>query len=151
MSAKTKIVVLKTKELIYTAIFIVLGILLILLFVNMFSGGKAKETAALPSTADSADVVYVPGVYRQVLPLGSSSVEISVTVDSERINSIDFVDLPEEIATMYPLLESTMNNLSSQIVSDQTLEVSFQTQAQYTSQALLNAISSAVSQAAIAP
>ena len=37
MSSKTKIIVLKSKELIYTGIFIVLGILLILLLWYMFS------------------------------------------------------------------------------------------------------------------
>ena len=37
MSSKTKIVVLKSKELIYTAIFVVLGILLISLLIYMFS------------------------------------------------------------------------------------------------------------------
>ena len=141
MSAKTKIVVLKTKELIYTAIFLVLGILLILLFVNMFSGGNAKTTSALPAAEDSP---YVPGVYRTSLPLGEASVEIAVTVDSDRISSVEFVSLPEETATMYPLLESSLDSLSGQIVSEQTLEVSYTTQTQYTSQALLSAIESAV-------
>ena len=36
MSAKTKIVVLQMKEVIYTAIFAVLGVLLIILFIYMF-------------------------------------------------------------------------------------------------------------------
>ena len=37
MSSKTKIVVLRMKELIYTGIFVALGILLILLLVYMLS------------------------------------------------------------------------------------------------------------------
>lgn len=141
MSAKTKIVVLKTKELIYTAIFLVLGILLILLFVNMFSGNKAKTTSAVPSAEASS---YIPGVYCTSLPLGDHSVEIAVTIDSDRICAVDFVNLPEETATMYPLLETAMNSLSDQIVSEQSLEVSYTTQTQYTSQALLSAIQSAI-------
>lgn len=49
MSSKTKIVVLHMKELIYTAIFAVLGILLILLLIFMFlpddnTDGKTEET-----------------------------------------------------------------------------------------------------------
>ena len=36
MSSKTKIVVLRMKEIIYTAIFLILGILLISLFLFMF-------------------------------------------------------------------------------------------------------------------
>ena len=56
MSSKTKIVVLRMKELIYTAIFVGLGILLIILLVYMFSskGGKQKDSAAPTS--------YIPGV-----------------------------------------------------------------------------------------
>ena len=49
MSSKTKIVVLKARELIYTGIFILLGILLILLLIFMFvpshKSKKAKETS----------------------------------------------------------------------------------------------------------
>lgn len=40
MSAKTKIVVLRMKELIYTGIFVALGILLIILLIIMFLPGK---------------------------------------------------------------------------------------------------------------
>ena len=45
MSSKTKIVVLKARELIYTGIFILLGILLILLLIFMFvPSHKSKKT-----------------------------------------------------------------------------------------------------------
>ena len=45
MSSKTKIVVLKSKELIYTAIFVILGILLVSLLIYMFSpsNGSRKD------------------------------------------------------------------------------------------------------------
>jgi len=43
MSSKTKIVVLKSKELIYTGIFVILGIMLILLLFYMFSPGADKS------------------------------------------------------------------------------------------------------------
>ena len=44
MSAKTKIVVLHMKELIYTGFFAVLGVLLVLLLILMFLPGKDKKT-----------------------------------------------------------------------------------------------------------
>ncbi len=63
MSSKTKIVVLKARELIYTGIFILLGILLILLLIFMFvpshKSKKAKETSG-----------YTQGVYSSPLKLG---------------------------------------------------------------------------------
>lgn len=46
MSNNPHIVVFKLKELIYTGIFVVLGILLIILFINMFKSDKKKPSAS---------------------------------------------------------------------------------------------------------
>ncbi len=46
MSAKTKIVVLRMKELIYTGIFVALGILLIILLIIMFLPGKDTPSSS---------------------------------------------------------------------------------------------------------
>ena len=51
MSSRTKIVVLRMKEIIYTAIFIGLGILLITLLFIMF--GPGKDTSCLLYTSYS--------------------------------------------------------------------------------------------------
>ena len=72
MESKTKIVVLRTKELIYTGIFLVLGIILILVLIFMFTQGKTKETIASATT-------YIPGVYSSPITLGSSSFNVEVT------------------------------------------------------------------------
>ena len=60
MSSKTKIVVLRMKELIYTGIFVALGILLILLLVYMFA--PRKEAKEAPDATDATDtpIQYVP-------------------------------------------------------------------------------------------
>ena len=58
MSAKTKIIVLRMKELIYTGIFIALGLLLIILLIVVFSP-KKREEAASPTQ----EPTYVPGIY----------------------------------------------------------------------------------------
>ena len=73
MSSRTKIVVLRMKEIIYTAIFIGLGILLITLLFIMFGPGKdTSETASAPAAA------YVPGVYSASIVLGSQNVKLSL-------------------------------------------------------------------------
>lgn len=46
MSNNPHIVVFKLKELIYTGIFVVLGILLVVLFINMFKSDKKKPSAS---------------------------------------------------------------------------------------------------------
>ena len=77
MSSKTKIVVLRMKEIIYTAIFIGLGLLLIALLLIMFRPGRKTQSASSPA---AAGIHYLPGMYSSTLTLGSQAVNVEVTV-----------------------------------------------------------------------
>ena len=142
MSAKTRIWVFHMKELIYTAVFIVLGIFLLLLMIFMFSGSPEQEAAAeVPSR-------YTAGVYTASMILGGNSVEIAVTVDEDYISSIEFRQLDETVSAMYPLMEPSLESLSEQICASQSLEnISYSEDSQYTSLMLLSAIQTALSTA----
>ena len=77
MSAKTKIWVFHMKELVYTAVFIGLGIVFLILMIFMFASDRKQETAAeIPSR-------YTAGVYTASMTLGGNPVEIAVTVDED--------------------------------------------------------------------
>lgn len=142
MSSKTKIVVLRMKEIIYTAIFIGLGIFLIGLFIIMF---RSKDETA-PTWTESS--IYTPGVYTSSLKLGSEQVNVQVTVDSDRINSVSIVPLSESIATMYPLMQPAMDDLAQQIVTSQSLDnLSYPSETRYTSEALIFAVEKALDKA----
>ena len=144
MSSKTKIVVLRMKEIIYTAIFIGLGILLVTLFMFMF---RPKKEAA-PTMAES--VSYLPGVYTASLVLGSQNVNIEVAVDADHINSITLQPLSDSVTTMYPLMAPAVSRLAAQICETQSLEnITYTDGAQYTSNALMGAIKSALHKAEI--
>ena len=54
MSSKTKIVVLHMKELVYTGIFLLLGIVLILLLLSMFTPDETKTPAPQKSIKQEA-------------------------------------------------------------------------------------------------
>lgn len=142
MSAKTRIWVFHMKELIYTAVFIVLGIFLLLLMIFMFSGSPEQEAAAeVPSR-------YTAGIYTASMILGGNSVEIAVTVDEDYISSIEFRQLDETVSAMYPLMEPSLESLSEQICASQSLEnISYSEDSQYTSLMLLSAIQTALSKA----
>lgn len=142
MSAKTRIWVFHMKELIYTAVFIVLGIFLLLLMIFMFSGSPEQEVSAeIPSR-------YTAGVYTASMILGGNSVEIAVTVDEDYISSIEFRQLDETVSAMYPLMEPSLESLSEQICTSQSLEnISYSEDSQYTSLMLLSAIQTALSKA----
>ena len=98
MSAKTKIVVLHMKELIYTAIFVGLGILLVVLLLFMFLPKKEKDKSV-------ETMKYVAGVYTSSILFHDSTLDVQVIVDENRINSISLVNLNETVTTMYPLVE----------------------------------------------
>ena len=144
MSAKTKIVVLRMKEIIYTALIIGLALFLIVLFLFMFRSGK-DETS--PST-EAAPTVYTPGMYSASIRLGNQNANVEVTVDTNKITSVSLVPLTESIETMYPLMQPAMETLASQIINLQSLEgLEYSAGSQYTSMALVNAVKTALSKA----
>ncbi len=158
MNSKTKIVVLRMKELIYTGIFVLLGILLILLLVTMFAPGKKDTgktgtgTETQPENMHTGEAVqtelYRPGVYTSSIMLGGNAIDLEVTVEKDYIASIRLVNLSETVATMYPLMEPALENLTSQIYSSQSLEnITYPEENQYTSLVILDAIESAVAKA----
>ena len=143
MSSKTKIVVLHMKEIVYTAIFAVLAIVLIILLVVMFRP-KHQETSAEVEK-------YVPGTYTSTVTLNNTALEVEVTVDESHINSIRFSNLDETVATMYPLIQPAIEDLAEQVYDKQTVnDIELSEESPYTSQVLLNAISNALEKATAA-
>ena len=94
MSSRTKIVVLHMKEIIYTAIFAALALLVIVLLIFMFGTGK-KDSAV------KNEKQYTPGTYTSTLTLNNTNLEVEVSVDAYKINSISFSNLDETVTTMF--------------------------------------------------
>ena len=141
MSGKTKIVVLRTKEIIYTGLFAVLGIVLIILLIYMF---QPKNSGSEEKNA------YVPGVYHSAMELGENTVDIEVMVDENRIHSIDMNYTSESVATMYPLMEPALETLTMQICEKQSLEdITYSEENRYTSMLLLDTIEQALEKAKV--
>lgn len=142
MSSKTKIIVLHMKEVIYTAVFLVLAILLGVILFFMFGPGKSMKTSS-----DAAST-YLPGVYRSSVQLNDNTFDVEVTVDPDKITSIQLVNLSESTAAMFPLMEPALEELASQIYTSQSLEdLQYQNDQKYTSLVLLSAIEDAVKKA----
>lgn len=137
MSSKTKIIVLHMKEIIYTAVFAALAIVLILLLLFMFLPDRKG------SGADEEK--YVPGVYTSTVSLNNTALEVEVTVDESHINSIRFSNLDEAVATMYPLIQPEIENIAEQVYESQSLEdIELSAENPYTSQVIVNAIEEAL-------
>ncbi len=135
MSSRTKIVVLHMKEIIYTAIFALLGIILIIVLAIMF----------FPKEPNTSKQQYIPGIYTSSVRLNNTDFEIEVLVDSSHINAIRFTNLDESVETMYPLMQPTIEYIANQIYDKQSLEnVKYSSESPYTSQLILNAIDDAL-------
>ena len=141
MSAKTKIVVLHTKEVIYTVLFVVLAIVLAVLLFLMF--GKDKKTTSF----SGSPAKYHAGIYKSPITLDNNTFDVEVTVEHE-ITSISMTNLSEATTAMYPLMEPALESLANQIYATQsTKDLTYAEENKYTSMLLLDAINSALDKA----
>lgn len=157
MSAKTKIVVLHMKELIYTGIFAVLGILFVVLLIMMFLPDREEneETPSPPDTENSGEAVttgsgtlYIPGIYTTELVLGGQTINVEVIASHDAITSIRLVNVDEAVTTMYPLLQPTLDSICEQVYANQSLEgITYTADSKYTSLVLLEAIKNSMEKA----
>ena len=161
MSSKTKIFVLKSRNLIWTAVIVVIVILLAVLLASALHLDK-NQSRSFPKdmTASSAIVSsqsfsdtesftlsgsYIPGRYAASVVLGGDTVDIVVCVDKNHINSIRAHNLAQSVATLYPLVPSVLQSLESQILSSQSLQgVTYSDSSQYTASLLIDAITRAL-------
>ncbi len=143
MGKGTKIVVLRAKELIYTGIFVGLAILLIFLIILMLNTKKRDD---IPTEETSSS--YVAGVYKTSIMLNQTPIDVTVTVDSDHINSIEFVNLSDSITTMYPLLQPALDNIAAQVCEKQsTKDITYPEESRYTSTLLIEAINESLEKA----
>ena len=147
MTSRTKIIVLRLKELIYTGIFAFFGIILLVLLIAMFLPDKNNNTTPSDTPAPSG-TTYIPGIYSTALNLGEHAIDVEVIVDGSYINSIRLVNLSDAVTTMYPLLQPTFDSLAAQIYEAQSLEgVTYTDDSKYTCLVLLQAIEASLSKA----
>jgi ABC-type Na+ efflux pump permease subunit len=141
--AKTKIVVIQLKEIIYTVIFAALGILLILLLIFMFRGGKDKESA-------SGKDLYTPGKYTTSISLGDMDFNLEVVVDKDHINAVNIQNTDEAITTMFPLVKPSLEAITAQIYDEVPIEqLEIEEDKQFTEQLLIDGIQAALAQAKV--
>ena len=109
----------------------------------MFRTEKASEKRTSISTER-----YTAGVYSSPVTLGDTVVDVTVTVDPDRIKAIDLNNLSETTSTMYPLIRPAVEELEAQILEKQsTKDITWEATGKYTAGILLNAIEKALDRA----
>lgn len=157
MSGKTKIFVLHMKEVIYTGIFIFLGLIFLVLLAIMFlpkttavdSSMETMESIETSSGQSPVTSEYTPGIYTATLEVSGSNLEMQVIVEQTGITDVSFTHLDETIETMYPLFTPVLENISSQLKSGIALsDITYEDSQKYTATILLDTIETILEQAA---
>ena len=147
MNSKTKIVVLRLKEVLLTGLFVLLGIILVVVLVVSFLP-KKKETSQPANAVAENTLSYIPGTYSTSLILNDMTANIEVIVDENYISSVRFVELNETLKTKYPLLEPALSDIASQLIETQSMEnIVYSDDMRYTATLLIGAIESALDEA----
>ena len=140
---KTRIVVIRMKEIIYTSIFIGIGILLIILLVFVLKPKTEKQN-------DQTSAIFNAGVYTSTLSLNNTALNLEVTIDPDRITSIRLINIDDTVTTMFPLLKPALSDLESQIIEKQgTADIKMSDDSRYTQTLLLNEIDAIINEASI--
>lgn len=155
MNSKTKIVVIHMKELLIGAV-IAVAVIILLIFTIVALSSKSKSDKVngpvSSKTTSSTNIknTYNPGVYTTSVSLNGNPVDIQVTVDKEKINSIELVNVSEAVTTMYPLIQDSFNELTASVIENNSVEnVTYESDNKYTSTMFLNAIQTALEKAVI--
>lgn len=129
----SKIFVVKLKDVIKTAVFAILGIVIIAAIIAFFSGSNKSA--------------YNEGTYNSEIILYGNPVELSVTVGKNEIESISLEQLNETQSVFYPTFSSCIDEISQQVIELQSTDIELGKDYEITGSILLNAIDNALEQA----
>lgn len=158
MSGKTKILVLHMKEVIYTGIFLFLGIIFLILLAIMFLPRKthvdssSSNTEVTTETGTGQELTpqgYTPGIYTATLQVSGNNLEMQVIIEQSGITDVSFTHLDEAVETMYPLFTPVLGSISDQLKSGVALDdIAYEDSQKYTAAILLETIKQVLTKAA---
>ena len=145
--SKTKIVVIQMKEIIYTALFLGAGIILIIMLILLFRPSDSSDTTSVESAETAA--IYNAGTYTSQLSLNNTALNLEVIVDKDRIKSVRLINIDDSVTTMFPLLEPSLKEIETQLIEEQNIDaVKISDSSRYTQTLLIDAIAAVLDKAA---
>lgn len=134
----TKFVVVKMRELLKTAVFAVLGVIILVGLITFFLRmGSGEDTGQ-----------YKDGTYEAAVQLGTEQAVVSVEINGGRIAQVQMQEMAESVAVMYPMVENTMDEIAAQVIQNQSAaQVDVSSQQTYSAQVLLDAVAQCLAQA----
>jgi len=138
-----KIVILKRRQLLLCAILLVIAAVIVL----AVSIGKKNRTDDNISLEDAR---YTPGLYRSDIRLSEYTLNLELAVDRDCIKSVNITNLDEEILSMYPLIEPSLQAVSEQLIGGVAIDaVTISEDSKFTQMMLIEAIGSMLEKATL--
>ena len=163
MSGKTKIVVLHKKELMYTIVFVVIGIIAAICILwmtkkpagtNLTNNNSSASVTPVTTEGDAKETIstgsaiYQSGIYHSVVDIGENTLELEVIVDNNCIKSVALNQLSDSVSAMYPLVEPALEDLEYLLIESQDVAtLTYSDDSRYTSMMLLRSLESALEKA----
>lgn len=129
----SKIFVIKLKDIIKTAVFALLGIVIIIAIIGFVCGGF-KST-------------YKEGTYNSGMILYGKPVTLSVTVSGDKIENIVLNPLNETQEVFYPMFSSCIDEVAQKVLEAQSTDISLNSDYTVTGGLILDAVDNALEQA----
>lgn len=133
----TKFVVVKMKELVKTAVFAVLGVVILAGLIYFF----------LHLGDDSGESAYRDGTYYADMELGGETAAVAVTVEDGKIADIALSGQSDSVAVFYPLLETAVEEVGREVTKNQSLTIEVSPQSAHSSQLVLDAVAEGLEKA----
>nr|WP_317356942.1 hypothetical protein [uncultured Tyzzerella sp.] len=130
----TKIVVVKLKDVLKKALLTIVGLIILGVIVYFFIP-KGDKTA------------YNPGTYSSNIILHSNPVSVQVTVSKDEILDIELVNMGETQEVFYPLFERSIDDISAQIIENQSTDITASVDTSMTTDILIKAVEQALNEA----
>ena len=133
----TKFVVVKAKELAKTAVFAILGVIIIVGLITFFLHMGDDENTGM----------YRDGTYYGEMETGGETTVIAVEIENGEIAAVSAEETSEAVAVFYPLLTSVVEEVGDKVVSSQSLTVEVSPENAYSAQIVLDAVAECLEKA----
>lgn len=138
-----KIVIFKRRQLLLCAILLIVAVIIILA-VSIGRKDAGDDSLSLE------DARYVPGLYNSDIRLSEYTLHLELAVDHDCIKSVNITNLDEEILSMYPLIEPSLQAVSEQLIGGVAIDaVTISEDSKFTQMMLIEAIGSMLEKATL--
>lgn len=129
--------VVKLREVIKTGVFAILGVIILGVIIYLFIPKNDGKTS------------YNPGVYSSEIILHSNPVLVEVIVSKDEILDISLLNMGETQEVFYPLFTDSIDEVSREIIKNQSTDIESTVDKSMTTEILLKAVDKALEEAKI--